>query len=868
MKKLTLTLTLLIGFFIPVKAVHIIGGEMYYQTVAIVSPTEMKYRVTLILFRDEYCVNCADLPTNVGIGVFNDDNNQLVNTYLSISATRTEFLTPTSFPPCVTNPPNLRYRAGYYEFDIVLPINTNGYTVAFQTCCRILGLTNITGNAGATYQVKIPGRNKLPEGTYDNSPRFSKKIDIVCYESYFELDFGATDMDGDSLVYSMCGALGGGMASDASYATPSPPPYRSLAYSTGFSGAQPLGPRATINPQTGKISGIAPRAGRYVVSVCVDSYRNGEFLYTHIKDFVLIVAPCDRAGATLPEVITNCKSYTVEFSNLNNSPLNQTYLWDFGIEGSNLDISTEESPSFTYPDTGVYTVKLYVNKGLDCEDSTSAIVKVYPGFNVDFTSTTPSCKNLPVRFTDATTAAYGSVNSWSWEFGDPSTSSDVSTAQNPTYTYTQERSYMVRLIAGSTKGCIDTIHKEIQIVDKPFFKIEGDTFLCSLDQMQLTTTTAVQGTVTWSPNYNISNINDPNPTVWPKVTTTYVAHFRDINGCETTDSIRIKVIDSVTMVLPVDTSICLTDAFQMPLQSDGRDFVWTPATYLDDPNIKQPIATPEQNITYQVQGSLGSCITNKTIHVNVFPYPPAYAGEDVMICYGDNTTLTATGGDRYQWSPTAFLSSPNQAQTQVIAPTRTLNYVVEVRYNTGCTKPTYDTVKVEVVKIVADAGPYDTAIVLRQDLQLRGRGGEFYEWTPSTGLNNPNISNPIASGLTSDINYILKASNSVGCFDYDTIRVKVFHMAPGVYVPDAFTPDGDGLNDVIRPIPLGIRSIERFSVYNRWGQLLFTEKRSNQGWNGMFKGKLQDHGTYIYEVEAILYTGRKFIKKGSFVLIQ
>ncbi|RYY43126.1 MAG: PKD domain-containing protein, partial [Chitinophagaceae bacterium] len=283
----------------------------------------------------------------------------------------------------------------------------------------------------------------------------TRPVVVVCHDRPFTLDFSSTDVDGDSLVYSLCDAYNGGAATNANPINPSPPPYGSVTYINGFSGGSPLGPTATINPRTGIISGIAPRADKYVVSVCVNSYNRttGQYKGTHRKDFIITVAPCDIAGVQLEPSYLSCDGFTFNFSNLNTSPLNQTFFWDFG-DGTT---STDPNPVHTYTTAGDYVLKLVVNRGDDCSDSATAPLRVYPGFFPGFTDNSPTCKGVPVQFNDITTATYGVVNNWRWDFGVPSVSNDTSRLRNPTFTYNTPGEYDVAFIVGSDKGCRDTV---------------------------------------------------------------------------------------------------------------------------------------------------------------------------------------------------------------------------------------------------------------------------------------------------------------------------------------------------------------------------------------------------------------------------
>ena len=861
---------LLLGISLAGKGAHITGGEMFYDYVSTAANGNIRYLVTLRLFRDDNCFSCADIPLSVSIGVYNNDNMTLLGgSYRSIDRNSLQTLIPTSIPLCVTNPPNLLYSMGTYTFTVDVPPNTQGYTAVFQTCCRIDGIMNVPNSTGATFSTVLPGSNSLNAGETDNSPRFNTNISVVCYNAEFSLDFSAIDPDlRDSLVYSFCGAFGGGFASDASFATPAAPPYAFASYINGFASTRPLGAQAVIDRRTGIISGIAPDAGRYVVAVCIDVYRQGRLIGSHKKDFIVTVAPCDFASADLDLQYVFCDGLTASFNNLNNSPLNETFYWDFGVPGTDTDTSTAETPTFTYPDTGTYTIKLVINRNLPCSDSTTSVVRVYPVFNTEFRTNAPMCKGLPVSFFDESFATYGVPHTWRWDFGITDSNRDTSTLQNPTFIYTDPGTYRARLISTSSKGCYDTISHEINIVEKPEFKVGGDTLICSIDTLQLQATANTPGSITWSPNYNINSTSAFLPLVSPDVTTSYIATFSDNFGCTAIDTITVNVVDRVTMVLPPDTSICLGDSLVMSLQSDGLRFEWTPASEVTDATIMNPGAAPLVQTNFSVTGHICNCSTTRQIRVRPVPYPLANAGADTSICFGNNATLRATGGSIYSWRPVIYLDDPQTSTVTVTQPQNDVTYVVAVYDTLGCPKPGYDTVKVNVQRVFADAGPADTTVVINQPLLLTATGGSIYNWTPADYLNNASIPRPV-SLPQDDIEYVVRVTNDIGCFDEDTIMVKVYYVEPGFYVPSAFTPDGDGNNDRFRPIALGLKSMDAFRVYNRWGQMVYSSKNPRDlGWDGKIKGNLQEAGTYVWYAEGVTYLNQKIERKGTMILIR
>ena len=164
----------------------------------------------------------------------------------------------------------------------------------------------------------------------------------------------------------------------------------------------------------------------------------------------------------------------------------------------------------------------------------------------------------------------------------------------------------------------------------------------------------------------------------------------------------------------------------------------------------------------------------------------------------------------------------------------------------------------------------DTAVVVGQPLQLTATGGVNYDWIPATYLSAADIPNPVATfpSASSGIQYKVIAYNPQGCKDSAFITIKVFKTKPTIFVPSAFTPNNDGKNDLLRPIAVGIKNIEYFNIYNRWGQLLFSTQVNGKGWDGKINGAIQSTGTFVWTVRGTDYTGKAYFQKGVVTLIR
>jgi gliding motility-associated-like protein len=476
--------------------------------------------------------------------------------------------------------------------------------------------------------------------------------------------------------------------------------------------------------------------------------------------------------------------------------------------------------------------------------------------------------NAPIQFTDRTTATYGSINFWRYDFGVVSILSDTSRLQSPQYTYVNIGSYTAEFIVGSTKGCRDTIYKTVTVIDKPpILMAFRDTLICYVDTLQLNASGS--GTISWTPNYNILNSTSAAPSVFPKTTTWYKVEFND-NGCRNTDSVRVRVITSVNLAASNDTSICASDPVQLFANTDGLQYMWSPGQTLSNPNILNPIATPAITTTYHITSRIGGCTATEDLVITVLPKPMVNAGNDVAICDNSTTQLNGqTNGTAFTWSNTSSLSDASVLDPIAI-PTRTTSYILSATdISSGCPKPSYDTVIVTVLpKVKAFAGN-DTSIIATLPFQLKATGGVNYQWSPATGLDNPNIQGPVAmlDGNAEYVTYLVTVKDQAGCFDTASISLHVFKTGPEIFVPTGFTPNGDGRNDVFRPIYVGMKTIDYFSVYNRWGGLIYSHKLDDgQGWDGTIKGIKQNTGTFIWMVKATDVIGNVHFKKGTVLL--
>lgn len=868
-------LMLFLAFCTGLRADHITGGEMYY-TVSSRSNGRTTYQVTLKQFR-----SCATANRNfynpIYIAIFNR------GTYAEVELRQEpldneEQISYTSSDPCITRPPFVCYYVGYWHFTVTLPDIPEGYIITSQVTFRVDAINNLYpgyNRIGATYTAEIPGTAQLPSAPDNHSAQFTgTDLVTVCADNPFQYSFAATDADGDELRYFFCDAYqttgyspgGGGPGGGGNNSQPPvPPPYDPVPYGSGFSGDAPLGPRVSIDPQTGAISGIAPDVGIYVVTVCVQEIRNGIVIATQRKDLQLNITGCTVAAATLlPEYMLCGNSQQLVVENRSTSPLIARWDWEFrNAAGQLVYASTDPTADFTFAQPGTYTVKLTTNRGMQCPDSTEAVALVYPGFNPAF-SATGSCIAKPVAFTDQTTSAFGVVNYWNWDFGQPSTMIDRSDDQHTSWTYPSTGPFTVTLITHNSVGCKDTLQQTVNILDKPSIGLAyRDTLICPPDPLTLRATGT--GVFSWSPAVNMTGAQTATPRVNVSTDTKYYVDL-DQNGCLNRDSVMIRTTNQVTLQMPADTLICLGDTIRLLPASNGLLYSWTPAAGMPSATSPAPLVAPAGDTRYFLTASVSACTASGSVWVRTVPYPLARVGADTTICFGTAAQLRAeTDGSAFSWRPAL-----PAALDPVVRPAASTAYIFTATDTRGCPKPSHDTVLVTVLpKVEAYAGR-DTAVVTGQPLRLQASGGTVYRWAPAALLSDPDIADPVAvfSSPGRAFRLMVRVEDVAGCADSAFLDVRVYKTLPQVFVPTGFTPNGDGVNDWLRPIGAGISEIKFFRVYNRWGQLVFSGNENNRGWDGRINGQLQSSGTYVWQVSAVDYLGAGFFLSGTATLLR
>ena len=341
----------------------------------------------------------------------------------------------------------------------------------------------------------------------------------------------------------------------------------------------------------------------------------------------------------------------------------------------------------------------------------------------------------------------------------------------------------------------------------------------------------------------------------------------DSNGCKDS-AIKDIIIPYVHFAnAGNDTTTCL-GVPTMLHASGGVTYSWSPVATLGTPNAATTTASPNVTTTYIVAvTNLIGCPDKDTAIIVLVPGKQILAApHDTSLCPGKTLQLSAGGVTIYRWSPGTRLSD-----TTIANPVATFKndivYHVTGKDSIGCTS--YDSVHLRQrpnPNVTAYTDGTSEVNCITKTIQLHAGGAAVYTWEPSNAVSNPSIASPTTSPLQTTT-YTVRGTDIYGCIASATITI-LANVHPVVFIPDAFTPNGDGKNDVVRPRIFCDFVFERFEIYNRWGQSVFVSYRNDAGWDGNFKGRPADLGTYMWLVNGHAEGGGSVMYKGDITLIR
>lgn len=386
---------------------------------------------------------------------------------------------------------------------------------------------------------------------------------------------------------------------------------------------------------------------------------------------------------------------------------------------------------------------------------------------------------------------------------------------------------------------------------------------CSVASNGSITITPTNGTAPYSFSLN-GGASQPSGTFNNLPVANYSIRITDANNCSNNFTVNLNAGPGITATAATTAACWQSANGSITITPSGGN---TPYTYSLDGGIVQTNTgftnVSPGNHTILVTDANGcTFMVNTTVAEN----PQITAALAVRnSCQNTNdgiiTVNVNTGTAPFSYS----INNGNSFQTSnVFSGLAANNYAIIVRDNLNCEASFTATVALQPA-VPAFAGN-DTTAVTGMPQQLFGNGGVSYLWSPAGLLNNATNRNPVAI-LQNDTRFILEVTDAIGCKGKDTVFIKVYN-GPKYYIPNAFTPNNDGLNDVFRPTPVGMVSTEWFRIFNRYGEPVFSSSRFMEGWDGTFKGQLQPMGAYVWMIKGKDRNGKIVEEKGTVQLIR
>ena len=583
----------------------------------------------------------------------------------------------------------------------------------------------------------------------------------------------------------------------------------------------------------------------------------------------------------------SCILTNVQFTDTSDVAFGTINNWYWYLDNAGIT-STIQNPATVYTTPGIKNIKFVVKTQEGCVSDTLRLpITVSDRSVVNFSFTDSVCLGTPTFFYDQSTVGGSSsaVNYWQWTYSD---SSFPALVRNPTHVFTAPGNHTVTLVtsgSGSINCAGSSITKTVFVADKPIAAMKA-VVICERQSYQLQDSSyALDGIAIAGCWWDLGNgqfSNQCNPTViyttpGPKTIKHVVYNAR---GCRSdtmvmTINVADKPIVQFGFSAPIcnDSSIRFTDNSNVNAGSINQwNWIYNNASMssLQNPTGYFPFGNVQVGLS--VTSNLG-CFSDTIYNTFRLIRNPIVDMQFNDTCkyspvrFTANETTTPIGINTWQWYFGDGQTGLGMPATHTYTANGQYSVTVYATSIEGCKDTLVE--RINIYGTDANAGA-DVIAAPGQSIQLAATGGISYEWlVPNDGLSATNIPNPIATNTT-DHEYILKAFTPGGCESYDTIKI-IIYKGPEVYFPLAFTPNGDGLNETVKPFLVGVTKFNYYAIYNRYGQRLFYSVSPNKSWDGTYRGQKQPIGTYIWVAEGMYYNSKANVPnvwKGTVMIIR
>ncbi|BDS14736.1 PKD domain-containing protein [Aureispira anguillae] len=528
-----------------------------------------------------------------------------------------------------------------------------------------------------------------------------------------------------------------------------------------------------------------------------------------------------------------------------------TTAYNWGVNNS---LNCQYCPSPTaFPDsTSIYY--LQANVSSNCVNKDSVIITVHPLPNAQIIADSSICEGDTLHL-----LALGGQH-YAWLAGE--NLSDT-TIPNPTAIPTSTSIYTVAIVDSNT--CKDSFSIVVTTRSTDFVPIPDQT-ICLGDTATLTLSSG--NNPSWQGD-SLSCNTCPLAYAYPTDSSAYLVSYYNTNNCLVRDSLQIQVLDLTQLQALASDTICKGDSLQLQvLGHQNAPVLWSPNYALSSLSSPSPFVYPSVDTQYTVQIHQGQCHATDSISIAIHP-PTLINTNDIDYCLGDSAQLLAIGNaNHYVWTPTSHLNNDTIYNPIVTATTNQQYQVI----GTGICNTDTAYARVQIHPFPNLQLDRSTNAMLGSTITLNSHANpnHNFTWFPSVDLSCVNCPNP-SWLVQGNQTFYVTVTNAFGCPVSDSIHVHVFSdCTPDlVFVPNAFSPNQDGHNDILYAQSGTVQEIQTFQIYSRWGQLVFETNDLQRGWDGRFQGKALTADVFGYFIVfRCPNTGEEMLKKGNITILR
>lgn len=851
------------------QATHIVGGEISYEDLG-----GGTYRIRLVVYRD--CgpanVNGTGFDDAAAVGIFNG-SGQLVNVVnIPLSFQNVGEVPVVLENPCGTPPPSVCVESAVYQQVVDIGESPNGFTLSYQRCCRNPSIINLSvpDDAGATFTTQIPGTNVIADA--NSSPVWNSLPPVaLCAGFDFFFDHSATDVDGDSLAYTLCSPLFGGTPNEPAPNPPNGPPYTAVNWAPGYSATNPIDgdPAFSIDPVTGFLTGMPTQAGQYVIGICVEEWRDGQLLSTSNRDFQFNVTMCDPNITSLVANQTGdqlCVGETLDFFQFS---INATFFhWDFGVPGLDSDTSNLANPSYTFPAPGSYEVMLIANPGWPCADTSTSIYEVYEPVEPELVVTDFACPAGIPAYDFGTVSGYPGAT-FQWSFG-PNASTAISNLTAPSQIVFPSAEDVEAELTVVQNGCVGTGVLDWTPPTAPTASIAAQEDFCTGFTVEFdnNSSNAIGYVWTFGEPGNADLSYDAFPTWTYPAPGTYEVELIALGDfqCPDTVSVFYEVAWLLEPFFDTPDPECFGEHsfdFEVVGVTDPNASIsWNygPGNAIIEAGASlQGVTFPESGTyTVEVVVTAEGCERDFESEVEVLSDPvvnftggPAVGCPPLPVTF-QNLSQTETAAS-YSWNFGDGTTSSMPNPTHVYEVPGTYTVTLDMETSGFCVQQLTSTQSsfVEIYPEPVAGFSIEPTLVdilnplVRFDDLSSGAVQHFYNF--GDGGSSTDASGVYVFQGAGAFDVVQTVINEYGCTDVAVGEVGV--NGTMFYAPSSFTPNNDGINDVWLPVATGLAAFD-CKVYNRWGEVIFHTTDVNEPWVGNVNGgeHYAPNGFYLYQI--------------------